>query len=979
MALDVLTSPEAAADWLRARVTGALCTDSRRVAPGDAFVAWPGYARDGRAFVAAALQAGAAACLVEAEGAEAYGFDAPGLAGRVAAVAGLKAASGAIADAWYGQPSRQLRVVAATGTNGKTSSAWWVAQALSLMGRRCGVIGTLGVGEPPSRAVPDARIVSTGLTTPDPVTLHAALRGWLDQGLKACAIEASSIGIVEHRLDGLRIEVALFTNFTRDHLDYHGDMTSYWAAKERLFGWPGLRAAVINLDDPQGAALAMQLRAEGRLQVIGYSLVDGGELLAREVSYQDGGLCFTLVEGAHTAPVRTSLIGDYNVANLLGVIGALRALGIGLAEAAAVCAELTPVAGRMQRVGGASGPLAVIDYAHTPDALEKALQALRPLAEERGGRLWCVFGCGGDRDSTKRPLMGAIAERLADRVVVTSDNPRTEPPEAILAQIVAGMARPAAATVLADRRAAIGHALGQADPADVVLIAGKGHEDYQDIGGRKHHFSDVEEAEAALHRRVPPMMTLALAHSLLKGATLEGDPEVQIERVHSDTRSLRPGDLFVALKGERFDAHDFLAQAKAAGAVAALAERGLAEAGLSGLQVADSKLALGELAAGWRARFGLPLIAVTGSNGKTTVTQMIAAILRAWLGDTAFSTVGNFNNDIGLPLTLLRLRGEHRAGVVELGMNHPGEIAYLSRIAAPTVALVNNAQREHQEFMATVEAVARENGSVIESLDTRGVAVFPADEPYTALWKGLAGTRRVMTFASQGPADVTGEGRWAGDHWALHLRTPAGEAGTELRIAGAHNIKNALAASACALAAGVPLDAVARGLRDFEPVKGRSQVKSYRRAGRQVTLVDDTYNANPDSMRAAVDVVAAMPGPRWLVLGDMGEVGDQGPAFHTEIGDYARAQGIDVLWTAGAQMQYAARAFGGARHFDSAAALAAALHEQPEAGCVLVKGSRFMKMEQVVEALLASPSGAAASDSQDKNASGPSGAQEPRC
>ncbi|MCM5678803.1 UDP-N-acetylmuramoyl-tripeptide--D-alanyl-D-alanine ligase [Schlegelella sp. S2-27] len=475
------------------------------------------------------------------------------------------------------------------------------------------------------------------------------------------------------------------------------------------------------------------------------------------------------------------------------------------------------------------------------------------------------------------------------------------------------------------------------------------------------------------------MMTLAQAHTLLPSSTLVGDPNVQILRVHSDTRTLQPGDLFVALKGERFDAHDFLAQAKAAGAVAAMAHHGLAEAGLPGLQVADSKLALGDLAAAWRRRFHLPLIAVTGSNGKTTVTQMIAAILRAWLGESAFNTQGNLNNDIGLPLTLLRLRQDdaawHRAGVVELGMNHPGEIAYLAQIAAPTVAVVNNAQREHQEFMATVEAVARENGTVIEALGPTGVAVFPADEPYAPLWQQLAGTRPVLTFARTGSADVTGEAVWAGDHWAVMLHTPAGSATTQLRIAGAHNIKNAFAATACALAAGVPLASIERGLAAFEPVKGRSQIKGFVRAGRQVTLVDDTYNANPDSVRAAIDVLAEMPGPRWLVLGDMGEVGNQGPAFHREVGDYARQRGIDALWTAGDATRHAAQAYGPARHFTQVPELLAALGGQPDAACVLVKGSRFMKMERVVDALVAPP----ANDNNDKGAPGAAGAGASSC
>ena len=371
----------------------------------------------------------------------------------------------------------------------------------------------------------------------------------------------------------------------------------------------------------------------------------------------------------------------------------------------------------------------------------------------------------------------------------------------------------------------------------------------------------------------------------------------------------------------------------------------------------DSRHALGQLAAAWRRTKTLPLIAVTGSNGKTTVTQMIASILRAWLGPAAFSTEGNFNNDIGVPLTLLRLR-EHRAGVVELGMNHPGEIAQLAAIAAPTVALVNNAQREHQEFMASVEAVARENGSVIEALAATGTAVFPAGDAHAGLWRTLAGTRRALGFALNAPADVSGSATWSAGHWTLTMDTPAGAATLELRVPGEHNLRNALAATACALAAGCPLDAVRSGLEAFEPVKGRSQVKRVTLGGRAVTLIDDSYNANPDSVRAAIDVLATLPGPRWLVLGDMGEVGDQGPAFHAEVGAFAKARRIESLWTAGTLSRHAAEAFGDARHFETVAELLAMLALAPPAESVLVKGSRFMKMEQVVAALQSADGGA---------------------
>src|SRR5450830_233374 len=471
-----------------------------------------------------------------------------------------------------------------------------------------------------------------------------------------------------------------------------------------------------------------------------------------------------------------------------------------------------------------------------------------------------------------------------------------------------------------------------------------------------------------------PMMTLRQAASWLGNARLvdvigpagTSSADVMIERVHTDSRSLLPGDLFVALRGERFDANDFLAQAKTQGAVAAVCqasdvgdvEAKLRAVGLPGLLVPDTKLALAQLATQWRAQFTLPLIAVTGSNGKTTVTQMIAAILRAYKPQAFLATQGNLNNDIGVPLTVLRLAPQHEIAVVELGMNHPGEIATLAAIAQPTVALVNNAQREHLEFMATVERVAQENGSVIDALPEHGVAVFPADDTYSPLWAAKAGPRVALRFGSAD--DVAGAAQvrcvqadWLGAAWQVAVSTPAGALQYTLPIAGLHNVKNSLAAVACTLAAGVPLKQIARGLCAFEPVKGRSRALLIQHGVRQITLVADSYNANPDSVRAAIDVLASLPGPRLLVLGDMGEVGDQGPQFHAEAGQHARALGVESLFTLGDLSAAAATSFGAGRHFaDSQSLQAAVLAELPRIGSVLVKGSRFMKMERVVEAIL---------------------------
>ena len=445
----------------------------------------------------------------------------------------------------------------------------------------------------------------------------------------------------------------------------------------------------------------------------------------------------------------------------------------------------------------------------------------------------------------------------------------------------------------------------------------------------------------------------------LPGGHLVGALGGLIERVHTDTRSLQPGDLFVALKGDSFDANTFLPQAKAAGAVGAIAHQGLAEAGLGGVEVPDTLVALGQLAQQWRRQWSGPLIAVAGSNGKTTVTQMVASILRAAVGDAALATQGNFNNHIGVPLTLLRLRETHEVAVVELGMNHPGEIAYIAGLAQPTVALVNNAQREHQEFMATVEAVALENGQVIQALPDSGIAVFPSDDAHTGIWRGLAGTRQQITFSDRDPAaDVwANHADWVDGAWSVGVRTPKGGFDCRLDIAGRHNVRNALAATACALAAGLSLEKIALGLTQFEPVGGRSRASEIIWPTGPMTLVDDTYNANPDSVIAAIDVLAELPGPRLLVLGDMGEVGDQGLAFHLEVLRHAQARGIDRVdvagdWMAGAVAALQAEGMATPCFWSDVDALAAQVcANAADYRSVLVKGSRFMRMERVVKAM----------------------------
>jgi UDP-N-acetylmuramoyl-tripeptide--D-alanyl-D-alanine ligase len=450
------------------------------------------------------------------------------------------------------------------------------------------------------------------------------------------------------------------------------------------------------------------------------------------------------------------------------------------------------------------------------------------------------------------------------------------------------------------------------------------------------------------------MMTLQQAAQAI-GAIATAN--VSFTSVFSDSRAVEAGGLFVALRGERFDGHDFVAEVLAKGAAAALVDQAFATAhpDLPLLVVDDTRRGLGQLAAHWRRQFSIPVIGVTGSNGKTTVKEMIAAILAAAHGEeNRLATRGNLNNDIGLPLTVLRLRSHHKAAVIELGMNHPGETAELAAIAQPTIGLINNAQREHQEFMKTVAAVAEEHGALIDALDASGVVVIGADEEFADYWRGLAGSRPVRDFGIEKPAAV-GDRYHLDAHGAdLELNTPEGTVALRLATAGVHNVRNALAAVAATTAAGVSLAAVKAGLEAFRPVKGRLQSK---RGLKGAAIIDDSYNANPDSVRAAIDVLAALPGKRLLVLGDMGEVGDRGGEYHAEIGGHARSQGVDGLYTLGEMTVATAHNFGGGSHFGSVDALVAALKPQLDASTtVLVKGSRFMRMERVVDALTEQPS-----------------------
>ncbi len=463
-----------------------ITADSRRIEPGVAFAAYPGTHSDGRKFVPDAIARGASAVLWESTGfAWDHGWQVPHLP-----VEGLQQRLGAIAEFIYGSPSQALWMVGVTGTNGKTSCAHWIGHAFDACGRRAGILGTLGNG------LVGALAPATH-TTPDAPSLHELLKQFRTAGATTVAMEVSSHGLEQGRVSGIKFDVALFTNLTRDHLDYHHTMAAYGQAKARLFTWPGLRTAVINADDPFGQSLIDGARARGaRLLTYGLAAAD---VAATRIAMTADGIALAVATPWGRAEFTSAMVGTFNAQNLLGVLAVMLASDIPLDVAVAALSRLQPPAGRMQRLGGVDRPLVVVDYAHTPDALEKALSALRP-AVTAPGELICVFGCGGDRDAGKRPEMGHIAARVADRVVVTSDNPRSEDPAAIANAVARGVRDEGNRrwSIDGDRADAIRHAIAAAKVGDVVLIAGKGHETYQEAQGVRRPFSDVAEATAAL-------------------------------------------------------------------------------------------------------------------------------------------------------------------------------------------------------------------------------------------------------------------------------------------------------------------------------------------------------------------------------------------------------------------------------------------------------------------------------------------------
>ena len=913
--------------------------DSREIRPGDVFVALSSRATDGHGFVDRAVASGAVAVVVERE---------VSTAATQVIVPNSAAALGVLAADIVGRPGDSLSLIGITGTNGKTTTTYLVEAILAAAAHRPGVVGTVSYRY-------GGREVPAPYTTPTPLLLHRVFADMTATATSHAILEVSSAALHMDRMAGVAVDVAAFTNLTQDHLDVHGTMAEYRTAKARLFT-ECLRAggvAVINRDDPAADYMIDAAAGKSILTVSAQPGREADVMVLHADSTIDGIRARVTTPRGELEVDTALLLGHYNVANIAMAIAISEALEVPHQAIAAGIAAMPGVPGRVERVANDADLDILVDYAHTPDALANVLTAVKPLARRR---LICVFGCGGDRDQAKRPLMGAAVAAHADLAVVTSDNPRSEEPQAIIDMILPAV--PSPFFVDPDRRTAIRAAIAVATPGDIVVIAGKGHEDYQILGSEKIHFDDREEARAAADQR--PSFTVEEVVQATGGQLLcRGHGN--FARAIIDGRIAAPGDLYFAVRGERFDGHEFCAQAAGAGASGLVVDTDPGVEATTVIAVEDTRVAIGKLAQIASRRWTLAasdperpekrLIAVTGSAGKTTTKELIAAALSG--AGRVHKSVGSLNNETGVPLTLLELRPYHDFAVVEMGMRAVGQIAYLVDIAEPHVGVVVNAGSAHLGVVGSIEAIARGKAEVFGALPSYGWAVFPADDERLAGHAASAPHR--ITFGDASTADVALRGyRPRGGHGsALIIAVDGAEHEIELPLVGHHNAINATCAIATAIAVGVPVTTALSGLTRARPAAMRSQVDEI--AGRNFLI--DCYNANPAATRAALVTLAELreTGAATAVLGDMLELGDTAAAAHADVGRAAAELDITVV----ALGEHAGDIAAGVEAAGGRVTLAASPDEAAKAiisrtqvgDWILVKASRGMRLERVIEAI----------------------------
>jgi MurE/MurF fusion protein len=963
-------------------------TRAQDITPGQVFLAIQGYAADGHDYMDDAFARGAAAVIAQKN---------PTQRDRVFLVDNSRRAAGTIAARFYGDPSRDMTLVGVTGTNGKTTITYLLEHIFKTAGFRCGVMGTINIRY-------DGIIQDTPTTTPDACMIQHTLAQMKAAGITHVIMEVSSHGLDQFRVDGCRFDLGIFTNLTQDHLDYHPDMTAYFLCKKRFFTdllFPKdpahFPAAVINVDDPWGARLAKELE----FCAISTSCKKPADVTAADIMDTIQGINGQLNLGKEQISFTCALTGGFNLENILCAAAAAHGLGVFSTHIQQGLKACTGIPGRLEKVPASLNRYLFVDYAHTPDALESVLKTLKQRASRR---LITVFGCGGDRDRTKRPLMGKIACKYSDVAIVTSDNPRTEDPEQIITDIMAGIedtgmpqvtwsriSEQAAAgagadihgvTCQADRKKALFAAVRISRPGDIILAAGKGHETYQVTRTGTIHFDDRKQLAAACDAMTAQFVPIAwtptdLAAALDSPPVLDTlDPDTCFAGISTDSRTIQANEVFVALTGDTFDAHTFIFDLVDQGIQAFVTESGKGAAqvekninfdrqpGRLVIEIPDTLAGLGQLGRYQRLRSGAKILAITGSNGKTTTRKMAQKIF-----ETTFDTLAtqkNFNNEIGVPKTLLSLSRAHQWAVVEMGMNQPKEMKRLSAIACPDIALVTNTSGAHLAGLKTADNVALEKAQIFDHAARGGVAVIFKDDPRSHILETRAKNnpdiRQVLTFGSQDTADVFATDISTSDNMIRFLGHIRGEtAWFHLHSPARFMVYNALAALAAASAAGIQVPDMQAGLAAFTPVSGRMNIRTL---GPGIFLIDDTYNANPASVAQALKTLADQARPSEkdtpcqtvAILGDMLELGEDQELFHKEVGKTAAELGIHCLYLFGPLSRHTRRGaleagmpedrvISGTRQQIVEHAL---VHTHP-GDWVLVKGSRGMAMETIIQ------------------------------
>ncbi len=975
-AAGVTLSDVTAAGLTGSEPVSAITSDSRQVTAGSLFIAVKGLKADGHGYIDQAFDKGAVAVIAQEN---------PDGRKCVITVPDSRRCMSSVAAAFYGYPSGKMTLVGITGTNGKTTTSFILENIFAAAGLRTGVIGTVNIRY-------NGLTLDSPVTTPDAIDLQKSLFDMQQAGITHVVMEVSSHGLDLHRVDDCDFDAGIFTNLTQDHLDYHQDMDDYFNCKKRFFTHllanrqdKAAAPAIINIDHSYGKELAADLKGP----VTTVSTRTPADLTAADITDDINGICASVRYGTGNFEIKSDLTGMFNLENILCAAGAALALGITQKDVLAGIGNCRTIPGRLEKVPNAINRHLFVDYAHTPDALDSILAALKQRAPKR---LICVFGCGGDRDRTKRPQMGQMVLTHSDIAIITSDNPRTENPDRILSDIIAGLdhfeKRDAALLrtdpiqkgylVEADRRSAIQLAVQLSRPDDIIVVAGKGHETYQITNSGTIHFDDREEltqaAEAAEPDFAPIPWSVADIEEALgqTNAFSIADNSPVFSGVCTDSRKTETDQVFLALKGERFDAHTFIDDLIEKQVRAFVVDTRFWD-GLSRDErekysalnllffVCDNtRSALGQLALFQRNRANVKVLAITGSSGKTTTRQICEMIFSSQYYTHA--TSGNLNNEIGVPLTLLKLCRAHEWAVIEMGMNHAGEIARLTRIARPDIAMVINTAGVHLEGLGSVENVAKAKAEIFEGLLEGGIAILPADDPRCPIMEATArenpNIKQFIFFGDSAPSTVSADHiNTSATTVAFTVQMDGIRENLSIRSPGRFMVSNCLAAVAAATVAGIGINRIRHGLAKFSPVKGRMSIYP---VSDNITLMDDTYNANPASVSGALDTLAAIREgkPGIAVLGDMLELGEDSQRLHRNIGRKAAAGNVSYLFVYGKQARFIVegaveqglpedRIFHGEK---------AQIAQKIVAVCttpsvVLVKGSRGMAMETVITKL----------------------------